>query len=133
MRGGTSHWPALDKWSPEYLAQATMDSEVTVTVTPNGYADSPLGDMFMMPEERRMKMSDFFERLNSPSDNEVFYIQKQNSNLTDEFKDIFKDVDSEISWASEAFGKKPDAINIWIGDERAVTSSKRCLEPSIMC
>ena len=133
MRGGTSHWPALDKCSPEYLAQATMDSEVTVTVTPNGYADSPLGDMFMMPEERRMKMSDFFERLNSPSDNEVFYIQKQNSNLTDEFKDIFKDVDSEISWASEAFGKKPDAINIWIGDERAVTSSKRYLEPSIMC
>ena len=34
-----------------------------------------------------------------------------------------KDV-SEISWASEAFGKDPDAVNFWMGDGRAVTSSK---------
>ena len=124
VRGGVSHWPALDKWSPQYLAQSLGDSEVTVTVTPDGYADSAVGDMFMMPEERRMKMEHFIERLNNSTPNEVYYIQKQNSNLTDEFKAIFNDVDSEINWANEAFGKKPDAINFWMGDGRAITSSK---------
>lgn len=124
VKGGVSHWPALDKWSPEYLVQRLGDSEVTVTVTPDGLADSAVGEMFMMPEERGMKMADFIERLNVTKQNEVFYIQKQNSNLTDEFKEVFSDVDSEINWASEAFGKKPDAINFWMGDERAVTSSK---------
>ena len=125
VRGGVSHWPALDKWGPEYLIQKLGDSEVTVTVTPDGYADSAVEDMFMMPEERGMKMEDFINRLNDTRPNEVYYIQKQNSNLTDEFKEIFNDVDSDVSWASEAFGKKPDAINFWMGDGRAVTSSKR--------
>ena len=125
IRGGVSHWAALDKWSPEYLVQRLGDSDVTVTVTPDGYADSAVGEMFMMPEERRMKMADFIERLNNAKQNEVYYIQKQNSNLTDEFKDVFNDVDSEIDWASKAFGKTPDAINFWMGDGRATTSSKR--------
>ena len=109
----------------EYLVQRLGDSEVTVTVTPDGYADSAVDDMFMMPEERGMKMEDFIKRLNDPRPNEVYYIQKQNSNLTNEFTEVFNDVDREISWASEAFGKKPDAINCWMGDGRAVTSSKR--------
>ena len=30
----------------------------------------------------------------------------------------------ELSWAREAFGKNPDAVNFWMGDSRAVTSSK---------
>ena len=80
--------------------------------------------MFMMPDERRMTIAQFLEKLDNPSPNEVYYIQKQNSNLTDEFKAIFEDVDSEIGWASEAFDKTPDAINFWMGDKRAVTSSK---------
>ena len=78
----------------------------------------------MMPDERRMTVAQFLEKLDNPSSNEVYYIQKQNSNLTDEFKAIFEDVDSEICWASEAFDKTPDAINFWMGDKRAVTSSK---------
>ena len=56
--------------------------------------------------------------------NGVFYIQKQNSNLTEEFGDIVMDVEEDIPWATLAFGKKPDAVNFWMGDERAVTSSK---------
>ena len=47
---------------------------------------------------------------------------KSNSNI--KFKVIFEDVDSEIGWASEAFDKTPDAVNFWMGDKRAVTSSK---------
>lgn len=38
------------------------------------------------------------------------------------------DVDEDISWASETFDKKPDAINFWMGDKRAITSSKSLLK-----
>lgn len=34
------------------------------------------------------------------------------------------DVDPDVSWATEAFGKGPDAVNFWMGDSKAVTSSK---------
>ena len=71
-----------------------------------------------------MTMNEFVKHIENPSPDQVYYIQKQNSNLTDEFRDIIEDVDDEIHWASEAFGKTPDAINFWMGDERAVTSSK---------
>ena len=53
----------------------------------------------------------------------MFYVQKQNSNLTDEFSDIISDVEEDIPWFSEAIGKQPDAVNFWMGDKRAVTSS----------
>ena len=59
-----------------------------------------------------------------PDNPDVYYVQKQNSNLTDEWKDILDDIE-EISWATEAFGKSPDAINFWMGDSRAVTSTHK--------
>ena len=31
----------------------------------------------------------------------------------------------EIPWATKAFGKSPDAINFWMGDSRAVTSTHK--------
>ena len=77
-----------------------------------------------MPEERRMKMEEFLDIIEKPENaNGVFYIQKQNSNLTEEFVELMGEVDEDIGWASEAFNKKPDAVNFWMGDARAVTSS----------
>lgn len=107
------------------------DQEVSVAVTPNGYADAILDDKFMMPEERRMTMRKFLDIINNPrSANGVFYVQKQNSNLTEEFGEVLDDVEKDIPWASVAFGKQPDAVNFWLGDERAVTSSKSEMFPS---
>jgi len=31
---------------------------------------------------------------------------------------------NDLNFASEAFNKAPDAVNFWMGDERAVTSSQ---------
>ena len=106
--------------------------KVTVTATPNGYADAADGDYFMMPHESKMSMSQFISKLENPEPDKVYYIQKQNSNLTDEFQDIIDDVDTEIGWASEAFGKSPDAVNFWMGDKRAVTSSRYFIFNSII-
>jgi len=134
IRGGVNHWPAITKWTNQYLKETIGDLPVTVTVTPNGYADAPQGDLFVMPEERTMKMTDFLNIIDNPeSANGVFYIQKQNSNLTEEFEEILCDVETDIIWATEAFGKLPDAVNFWLGDQRAITSMHKDPYENIYC
>lgn len=58
-------------------------------------------------------------------DNYVCYIQRQNSNMTIDFPELLPDVKSNLGWATSAFNKNPDAVNFWMGDQRAITSSKR--------
>ena len=102
------------------------DLEVTVTVTPNGYADAVTGGKFVMPEERRMTISKFLDILDKPSSaNGVFYIQKQNSNLTDEFGVLLKDVDAEITWGTEAFGSLTFLMDIFL--------FTHCISPAHRC
>ena len=67
-----------------------------------------------------------------PGDYSVYYIQKQNSNLTEEWVDVLQDVE-EIQWATKAFGKSPDAVNFWMGDSRAVTSTHKDPYENIYC
>lgn len=102
--------------------------DVTVAITPNGYADG-LAEMngeeyFVMPLEKQMKMDDFLDTLDNHHPL-VHYIQKQNSNFIDDFSELCDDIDvSLLSFSAEAFNKQPDAVNFWMGDERAVTSSR---------
>ena len=130
IRGAIKHWPAIDKWSIPYFRKVLDDEKISVAVTPNGYADAVIkGDdgikeFFVMPEERLLTISAFLDTLENTIENSVFYIQKQNSNFIHNFCKLWPDAEIEISWASEAFGKHPDAVNFWMGDERAVTSSK---------
>ena len=68
-----------------------------MAVTPTGYADAMEDDLFLMPEERIVKFSRFLDIIQSPaSASGVFYIQKQNSNLTEEFGELIEDVEGEI-------------------------------------
>ncbi len=91
------------------------DQAVTVAVTPNGMADAVFEDKFVMPEERQMKFSSFLDILEEKGKKQsqskypiqgdgVFYVQKQNSNLLSEFRDIIDDVETELAWASAALG-----------------------------
>ena len=86
FRGAASHWPAIDKWTDEYLRydaqkvdiseeiplhklqifipttrSSLSGAEVTVAVTPNGYADALSADkrLFVMPHEETMTMDHF--------------------------------------------------------------------------
>nr|CAD7594021.1 unnamed protein product [Timema genevievae] len=118
------------------------DKKVTVAVTPNGYADAIATrseqnadiEYFVMPEEREMNMSEFLDALEDrhkyPG---VFYVQRQNSNLTEDFPELMREVEPEISWASEAFGCPPEAVNLWVGDERAITSMHKDPYENIYC
>ena len=70
---------------------------------------------------------------NHPKD--VYYLQSQNGNLYPgsyftsadqddncELVNLRGDVPAEVPWCSEALGRCPDAVNLWIGDGRSVTS-----------
>lgn len=135
IRGGVSHWGAVKKWTHAYLRERIGNVAVTVAVTPNGLADAVHGDLFVTPEERVMKFGQFLDILEGREQSEaVFYIQKQNSNFTDEFQTLADDVDSDVvAWATDAFGKAPDAVNFWMGDGRAVTSMHRDHYENVYC
>lgn len=120
---GVSQWPAIRKWTKQYLLESIGEKTVTVAITPNGYADATIGKNFVLPDEKEMKFRDFLQKLKlNKKGDEILYIQKQNSSFLDEFSELIPDAASEIEWASEAFGKKPDAVNFWMGSEHSVTS-----------
>ncbi|XP_050692234.1 bifunctional peptidase and (3S)-lysyl hydroxylase Jmjd7-like [Eriocheir sinensis] len=134
VQGVTKRWPALTRWTHDYLRDRLGHKEVSVAVTPNGYADAPCDGFFVMPEERTMKFGQFLDIMENPeSQPGVFYIQKQNSNFTEEFSEILGDAATEVPWFSEALGKTPDAVNFWMGDGRAVTSMHKDHYENIYC
>ena len=53
---------------------------------------------------------------------QVPYLSAQNDSLRSEFGALSGDYPSALRWAAEAFGTQPDAVNLWIGDGRAVSS-----------
>ncbi|KAK9721492.1 hypothetical protein K7432_003373 [Basidiobolus ranarum] len=121
VRGGAQSWPAMEKWSNEYLTSVIGEEEVTVATTPNGYADAVVNEQyFVMPYETREKFSDFVEWLEKKEG--IHYIQSQNGNLKNDYKLLQEDVPEDIEWASLALDKKPDAVNFWMGDTRSTTS-----------
>ncbi|XP_028579498.2 bifunctional peptidase and (3S)-lysyl hydroxylase JMJD7 isoform X3 [Podarcis muralis] len=134
IRNAVNHWPALKKWTLAYLREIMNSKLVSVAVTPNGYADAVYQDWFVMPEERHMPFSAFLDivekKVTSPG---VFYVQKQCSNLTEEFPELMGDVEPEIPWMSEAVGKKPDAVNFWLGESAAVTSLHKDHYENLYC
>ena len=118
IKGGCTHWPAYSKWNREYLA-SRIDL-VTVAVTPNGLADSIVDGKFMLPFEKRLSLSEYFD-YKGPL---VYYCQHQNNSLNTEYNLLASDV-SQHAWAQSAFGIEPDATNMWIGSEKSVSSCHR--------
>ncbi|KAJ7180091.1 cupin-like domain-containing protein [Mycena crocata] len=132
--------PTVRLWDDEYLVQVMGEAEISVAVTPNGRADSVTRDSdgmlyFVEPHVQKMTMSAFLFSKLSPEANEseICYLQSQNGNVysnrffegspdPSEFEALRADIPSEISWCSEAFGNSPDAVNLWIGNHKSVTS-----------
>ncbi|XP_064421152.1 bifunctional peptidase and (3S)-lysyl hydroxylase JMJD7 isoform X2 [Latimeria chalumnae] len=134
IRNAFNHWPALSKWTPAYLRKVVGSQCVSVAVTPNGYADAVYRDRFVMPEERRMAFSSILDILERKvKSHGVFYVQKQCSNLTEELPELMEDLEAEIPWMSEALGKRPDAVNFWLGESAAITSLHKDHYENLYC
>ncbi|ORX61365.1 Clavaminate synthase-like protein [Hesseltinella vesiculosa] len=135
IRNAFNHWPARKTWTDEYLIRAMNGQNITVAVTPNGYADAVTlnpttnKEYFVLPHEEQMTMDAFLKSLHASRcpDRDgalppAYYISLQNGSLPLEYSQIAKDVDAEIPWCSEALQASPDAINFWFGNDRSITS-----------
>eukprot|EP00752_Nemacystus_decipiens_P010892 g9685.t1 len=92
--------------------------------------------VFVKPEERRMKFETFVGMLLAEGEREspcgsgfgvgggegVPYLSHQNDSLRQEFPGLMEDVEPFLALAGEAFGNEPDAVNLWIGDDRSVSA-----------
>uniref|UniRef100_A0A1A9WHA6 JmjC domain-containing protein n=1 Tax=Glossina brevipalpis TaxID=37001 RepID=A0A1A9WHA6_9MUSC len=139
IRNALDSWPATKNWSPQYLCEKFGKKLVDVAVTPNGYADglatnfSDKKEYFVLPSEEQMTLNEFMQHLDDPT-GPVYYIQKQNSNFTSNFSELMPDIDTSLlEFAEKCFQKSPDAINFWMGDERAVTSMHKDPYDNLYC
>ncbi|KAH7343678.1 Clavaminate synthase-like protein [Rhizoctonia solani] len=137
--------PALAKWTDDRLVTVMGDRKLSIAVTPNGRADAlhtlPNGTRyFVEPHAEPMTMQKLFQAIKKSeqdASSEVYYLQSQNGNMysavdfepgpdhasnSELCSELLSDVPREIPWASEALGRTPDAVNIWIGGSRSVTS-----------
>ncbi|KAJ7904520.1 cupin-like domain-containing protein [Mycena olivaceomarginata] len=131
--------PSVRFWDDEYLAATMGEAQISVAVTPNGRADavtrSPNGRLyFVEPCVEKMNMSELLSKLSCETeDSDIYYLQSQNGNVyssrffqgisdPSEFEPLRPDIPTEILWCSEGLGKSPDAVNLWIGSHKSVTS-----------
>jgi len=138
-----SHWPALQLWSSnEYLCSKLQHQHISLHCTPDGRADalvpiSPLVDdgagssvVFVSALVEQVEFPQALERIVGGSrccgclqeDDEVAYAQQQNGCFKSEYSSLASDADAHIPWATEALGCMPEAVNLWIGNQRSVTS-----------
>ncbi|ALC44869.1 CG10133 [Drosophila busckii] len=137
IRKAVAHWPAVQKWTPDYLLNKLKDKIVDVAVTPNGYADGLATqdgkEYFVLPLETQMPLSELLQRLDDPM-GAVHYIQKQNSNFSLDFPELAEDIlPTDLNFAQQCFAKDPDAVNFWLGDERAITSMHKDPYENLYC
>jgi hypothetical protein len=67
------------------------------------------------------------------SASDILYYSRQNDCLRKEVQPLMKFFPSTISFAEEAFNTKPEAVNIWIGNEKSVSSIHKDHYENIMC
>jgi jumonji domain-containing protein 7 len=149
-------WPALSKWSQQYLTETLGNRKLSINLTPDGHGDcvksivldeiagavpnSSNDDVsiehFVYPAEHDMTMASFFELLEGRDANGaavpgvVPYLSQQNDNLRQNMPELLQDIQQSLPLAVEAFSSATggmesgelEAVNLWIGDERSVSS-----------
>jgi jumonji domain-containing protein 7 len=64
---------------------------------------------------------------------EILYYSRQNDCLRSELRPLTKLFPPTIPFAEDAFNVKPDAVNLWIGNEASVSSMHKDHYENIMC
>jgi jumonji domain-containing protein 7 len=125
-----THWPSLSLWTnPSYLTQTLSSTTVSLHLTPTGAADSlttlPSSSSLCFASARvqRVSFPEALNLINSSNPSKcVAYAQQQNDCFRSEYSSLAQDCDSDIPWATEAFGSEPEAVNLWIGNRYSYTS-----------
>ncbi len=71
-----------------------------------------------------MTMNTFLDMIEQVQDDDaVPYLSLQNDNFRTSFESLHEDVQLSLPLANESFNLEgPEAVNLWIGDERSVSS-----------
>ncbi|TFJ81480.1 hypothetical protein NSK_007202 [Nannochloropsis salina CCMP1776] len=119
-------------------AQENSDKPNSLS-SPRPHPTSRPQRVFVKPEERRMTFASFVKTLLQASggeeqEKEVMYLSQQDDNLRREFPELLGKEQlpdkrgggqvpaNGFPLAQQAFGSPPDAINLWIGDARSISS-----------
>ena len=134
LKNMTDDWPAYQVMDIEYLLSILGSKEIKVNFTIDGRADSvqsiqldpnkPYENRFIYPLCLKIPFSKFYSMLMHPHPNDaVPYLSEQNNNFQLEFQELADLIPTNFPLSSEAFGlEQTDAVNLWIGDERSVSS-----------
>lgn len=127
ITGLLDDWPAMQKWSLDYL-RTQIQHDISINITPDGWGDCiktlDCEERFVYPAEVSMKMQDFCDMIShAHEDDAVPYLSQQNDNFRTSFAHLMSDVAPSLPLANESFDcLEPEAMNIWIGDQRSVSS-----------
>lgn len=124
----SSDSPATTLWSsPDYLLNTLSSSPVSLHLTPSGNADSlapfspPHSLCFASPHVQNLPFSDALSKIKNSGLGLVAYAQQQNDCLRQEYSAIAPHIQDHIGWATDALGCKPEAVNLWIGNQFSET------------
>lgn len=142
VSGGMKNWRCMRCWSLPYLTEKCGDSLVSVNITPDGRADAVKKvpevngtRLFVKPHEQKMTMREFTEVIMGQRSDRlgIPYLSRQNDSLREEFKSVMDDVPLSIDFARDAFGNEPEAVNLWIGDDRSLSSCHKDHYENMYC
>lgn len=116
--GGQANAPAtlLDRSQEEPGTQEQRESNDRAYQAPR--------HLFVTAHVEQLPFPEALELITQKSSSraDVAYAQQQDGCFLTEYTSLAKDAEEHIPWATEALGCVPEAVNIWIGNERAVTS-----------
>ena len=144
LTGCVEDWAAL-RWTHEVLRERAGECQCHVACTPDGRADAissvaSTGEQtFAQPHEAFMSFGTFLDTVESPLDDDsgqrlrpVHYASAQNSSFLREFGVLVADAAASLDWADAAFGvDKPVAVNLWMGEDVAVSAVHQDLYENI--
>lgn len=142
VRGGISQWPAFS-WDLKYLEKAMDTTLVEVAITPTGNADAVVegsettSRFIATPLKTKEPFKTFLRYIAAQElgqvNGDVKYAQTQDDNLRKEYSELYGDVEKDIPWARIALGRRPEAINLWLGNSKSVTALHRDNYENVYC
>lgn len=146
INGMINDWPALENWDYDYLIRKTNNQIVNVNFTKKGDADSIINiddeKYFIYPTEIQMPMNDFINMIRIREDDDAIpYLSQQDDNLRKHFPTLLDDISIGLPLANNAFKDVSledekntlTAANLWIGDERSVSSIHKDFYENFYC
>ena len=145
ITGLIDDWTALEKWKANDGFLADAPAKVPVNLTLNGRADSVIGakedgrEYFVTPAETVMSTKMFLDMLDNPIDGDpIPYLSSQDDNIRKKMPTLLESIPNGLPLAecfktADGEGGGLEAINLWLGDERSVSSTHKDFFENFYC